>query len=549
MGARQRVVVALVCALLTLLAGAGRALASDTEQSILMDDNELIYASPSHVESALEQIATLGVDRVKISVVWSLVAPHADSTTKPSFDATDPNAYPNGAWKRYDLVVGLARQLGLGVYFQLTAPAPAWATQHFPEREKLTHAWSEEPNPTEFGQFAQAVGKRYSGTFVPPPDSTTNVPVISLPVGPTTLTVTNPTDQSTFPTSPSAVPRVDWWGIWNEPNYPAWLSPQTRVYDGHRVALSPLLDRRLTDAAYAGLRASGHAGDTVLIAETASGGDIHPLPFIRDLYCLDGGYSPLRGTAAAALGCPTSGSAGDFVAAHPALFRAAGYAHHPYSFDVAPNHLLPTYVTTANLGALERTLDRAFTAYGQPPGIPLYLTEWGYKTDPPNPFVHTSLAEQALWLNEGQYMTWGNPRIKALAQFLLYDDGPRAGAIPGTLSYWSTFQSGLYYSGGDPKPSLAAFRLPIWVPHPRHGGHVAIWGDLRPAQRDTLQYAVVEYRSGTGASWKTLAELQTSNAEGYLLSHVAIPARGQIRLDWLDPSSGVVYYSRTVTVS
>ena len=75
-----------------------------------MDDNQLIYASPDQVAHTLSQLASLGVDRVKVSVVWSLVAPDAASSTKPKFDATDPRAYPPGAWDRYDTLVRPGRR-------------------------------------------------------------------------------------------------------------------------------------------------------------------------------------------------------------------------------------------------------------------------------------------------------------------------------------------------------------------------------------------------------------------------------------------------------
>jgi hypothetical protein len=537
---------ALAAAAVGCLAGMpARALASDTEQSILMDDNRLIYTSPDSVEQNLEQIAALGFDRVKVSVVWSLVAPSPNSAHKPDFDATDPNAYPADAWTRYDLVDQLAHRLGLGVYFQLTAPAPRWAI--VPGASHHDHDWSHEPNAREFGEFAEAVGRRYSGTFVPPTATAAPTPVISLPLG---VSISGQQQPSGFPSS-QPLPAVTWWGIWNEPNFHAWLSPQVHYFHGRLHDFSPYMDRRLTDAGYAGLVASGHAHDTILIAEIASGGTVRPLRFVRDLYCLDSGYRPLRGLAAVALGCPTSGSRAAFVAAHPALFHATGFAHHPYSFDHAPNTPFagnPTVITLANLGQLERTLDRSLQAYGRPGGMPFYLTEWGYKTDPPNPFSHTTLTEQADWLNEGEYMTWQDPRIRALAQFLLYDDTPRQGAIPGTLSYWSTFQSGLYYHDGRPKPALTAFRIPIWLPRAVHGPRVTVWGQVRPAVHTELQYAVLEYRSSTRAAWSTLAELQTGNPEGYLVTHVRIPARGMVRLDWLDPATGAVEYSRTVVV-
>jgi hypothetical protein len=542
LGSLAALAAALVVAGSGLGAAAAPARASTTERSILMDDEQLIYASPAHVEASMEQMAKLGIDTVKVSVVWSLVAPDATARRAPHFDATDPNAYPDGAWARYDLVDELAHQLGLGLYFQLTAPAPDWAVQ--PGARGPEHFWSHEPNPTEFGEFAEAVGRRYNGSFVPP--AGTPDPLVSLPFG---LSLGTTAGTGSFTSQP--LPPVTWWGIWNEPNEHAWLSPQLRRYHGRTVPFSPLLERRLTDAGYGGLVDAGHVHDTILIGELASGGSVEPIPFVRDLYCLGPRYRPLRGSAAAALGCPASGSGADFVDAHPALFHAAGFAHHPYSFDHEPNTPFasaPATITLANLGALERALDRSLRAYRQRAGMPFYLTEWGYKTNPPNPFVHTSLSQQATWLNEGEYMSWRDPRVKALAQYLLYDSLPRQGAAPGTLSYWSTFQSGLYYHDGRAKPSLDAFRLPIWLPRARPGRRVTVWAELRPAKHTGPQSGVIDFRASPAASWTPLVTVQTANSEGFVLAHVNIPRRGMIRLAWSDPASGAVDYSRTVPI-
>src|SRR5206468_983884 len=97
-----------------------------------------------------------------------------------------------------------------------------------------------------------------------------------------------------------------------------------------------------------------------------------------------------------------------------------------------------------------------------------------------------SLTQQANWLNQGEYMTWKDTYVRALDQFLLLDDGPRAGARPGSRAYWSTFQSGLLFANGAPKPSFSAFRLPIWLPSTNHR-HLTVWGELRPADRAAPQ--------------------------------------------------------------
>ena len=101
-----------------------RAGASTTEQSMLMDDDQLIYVGPQHMEQTLRKIAALGVDTVKVSVVWQLIAPNAYSTKRPHFDASNPAAYPSGVWTRYDTLVKDAQNLGMQVYFLLIGPAP-----------------------------------------------------------------------------------------------------------------------------------------------------------------------------------------------------------------------------------------------------------------------------------------------------------------------------------------------------------------------------------------------------------------------------------------
>jgi hypothetical protein len=548
--------VAAACALACALPMVAHA--SPTEQSMLIDDNELIYAPPSTVANTLQRAAALGIEQVKVSMVWSLVAPDATSTQKPNFNAADPAAYPFGAWDRYDTVVRLAARYGISVYFQFTAPAPLWAVPQQVEHQQYRwYPYTQRPNPAEFGQFVQAVAARYSGTYqAAPPPAQPSSNVLTIPLGgaggisvplPNGLTPTQAQAVSTG----DVIPRVSTWGIWNEPNESPWLSPQYRLVHHKKVLVAPELYRGLVDAAYASLVATGHGADTIMIAETASGGQTKVMPFVRAMYCVGRSLRPLRGRAATLLGCPASGDPATFAAAHPGLFTA--FAHHPYSFDVPPTTKWPLsqYVTIANLPRFEHDLNTIFSVYGKLPagGVPMYLTEWGYKTNPPNPYVHTSLAEQATWLNEGEYMSWKLPYVRSNAQFLLYDDHPRAGKRVGSRDYWSTFQTGLLYDDGKPKPAYDAYRLPIWLPTPRHGTRVMVWGELRPANHTTTQYAVIDYLRKGSKSWQQIREVATTSPQGYLVAHVGIPASGLIRLDWLDPTTGEVDYSRTVAVS
>jgi hypothetical protein len=269
------------------------------------------------------------------------------------------------------------------------------------------------------------------------------------------------------------------------------------------------------------------------------------------LYCVDASYEPLRGTLAALLHCPQGGSPRAFVAAHPGLFAATGFAHHPYSFSLAPAAPMsdPNFVPLSELGRLEQGLDRVFATYGIRRQLPLYLTEYGYETNPPDPFRGVSPVRQAAYLDQAQYMAWRDARVRAFAQFLLYDSPPDPANTRGSVGYWSTLQTGLLNVGGAPKPSLAAYGLPIFIPDPfpKPGSSMLVWGMLRAAPNAGRQQATIEYRPARGP-FQRLATATTSDPSGFLTTHVKPPGSGLIRVAWRPPR-GAVMYSRSVAVT
>jgi hypothetical protein len=324
---------------------------------------------------------------------------------------------------------------------------------------------------------------------------------------------------------------------------------------------SPRLYRSYLDAAFSALLQTGHgpSSDTILIGELAPEGTegsadedpIPPLPFLRALYCVDSSYKPLRGAQAAALQCPARPQdQGAFVTSHPALFDATGFAHHPYSFFLAPTASMtdPNFAPLSDLSRLEHALDAIFAAYGVGHRLPIYLTEYGYETNPPNPFRGVSPQNQALYLDEAQYLAWTDPRVRGLAQFLLYDSPPDTRYPKGSVGYWSTFQTGLAYAGGIAKPSLAAYRLPLVIPQPvfAHGHQVYIWGMLRPASRDGGQKAQIQWRPPAG-SYRTVATVDVKDASGFFGTDAPLPGSGVVRIAWVSPS-GKTFYSREAGV-
>jgi hypothetical protein len=505
-------------------------------ESIFQDDDHLLYAPTPTVNQTLDTLRGLGVDRLRLTVLWGAIAPVPLAPVHPPhFDASNPASYPAAAWAPYDRIVRLARTHGIGVAFNVTAPGPLWAMASPAPNLKAANHYR--PAPKEFEAFVAAVGKRYSGAYV-------------------------------VPASPGGVagkgtgrlPRVSYWTIWNEANQPGWLYPQWRTVAGLRVMNSPRLYRLYVDAAFAALRRTGHspATDTILIGElapegseaTQDGAAIPPIPFIRALYCVDSAFQPLHGSAAVLLHCPSGADAGAFVRAHPGLFEATGFAHHPYSFFLAPEVKMgdPNFAPLADLSRLEAVLDRAFTTYGVSRKLPLYLTEYGYETNPPDPFRGVAPKRQSLYLNEAQYLAAQDPRVRSLAQFLLYDSAPNPAFPPGTPGYWNTFQTGLLFQNGTHKPAFNAYRLPIFVPDPAvaTGSSLLVWGMLRPARNGTRQRALIQWRPVRGR-YRTLTAVTTADPSGFLTAQVLLPGSGAVRIAWTAPG-GQVFHSRAVGV-
>ena len=481
-------VITAVIAMLGLLAvfGAAGAGAARNQDSTFQDDNLLLFNSDAGTARTLDTLKGLGVDRVRASVFWRNLAPANESVTKPPFDAADPAAYPAASWVPYDRLVREAQARGIAVYFNPTSPAPNWATGT-PERPDIDETFS--PDAREFGLFVRALGTRYSGSF-------------------------------------QGLPRVDYWGVWNEPNQPGWLTPQWEPAPGEgpagrMVEAAPRIYRALFDAAYEGLVATGHGQDTILVGETAPKGlnaqgttrAIKAGRFIRRLYCLNDVLLPLTGRAAEEQGCPTAGAARAFPAAHPGLFAASGYAHHPYELIFPPSRKPadPDFLTIANTSKLSLLLKRAYERYGRrgpgPGGaIPLHFTEFGYQTNPPDRFGVTPSQQQA-YLDEAEYVTARNPLVRTLSQFLLLDDADVSRG----------FQSGLLFRDGTPKPEFATYRLPVHLPggRPDRRGRLRVWGMVRAAAPGQRPRVTLEARRGSRGGWRTVRTLTAVNGRGY----------------------------------
>ncbi len=475
----------------------------------------------------LDQLKKLGVQRIRVDVRWSQFAPAASARQPPAgFRAADPAGYPAAAWAPLDAVVQAAAARGIGVEATLGGPAPLWAEGPGDPVQAGEPVGIWKPRAADFAQFVQAVGTRYSGDFAG---------------------------------AGGRLPRISFWSIWNEPNYGQDLAPQ--AIDHSAVEVAPALYRGLVGAAWTGLHTTGHGRDTILIGETAPRGittgdnpgnfsGMVPLRFLRALYCLDAGFAMLRGTAATLRGCPASGAAAGFRAANPGLFQATGLAAHLYpQGELSPATRVPgepDFADFASLPVLASTLDRALGAYGSSRRLPIYSTEFGYQTNPPE-LYHAPPALASAYLNEAEYLSWRNPRIRSYDQYLL-SDPPNAGPSSG-------FDTGLEFKDGTPKATLAAFRMPLYLPvtSERGGGPLEVWGEVRPApyaaaQTGAVQHAEIQFAAGTGGAFRTLRSIPLPATSGYFDTTVRFPGPGTVRLAWSYPG-GAQALSRTVAVT
>ena len=520
---------------------AAPAAASVTQESIFQDDNQL-KANPT---GTMQTLRNLGVERVRVNLTWNTVAPSPLSTSRPKrFNAADPAAYAAAAWAPYDAIVRAAVTYGIGIDFTIDGPAPYWATGSGAPRGTTGYfrgAW--EPSATEFGSFVQAVGTRYSGTYKPRGSST-------------------------------ALPRVNFWSIWNEPNYGYDIAPQG-IGSNQSIPNSPHIYRNLLDAAWSALQATGHSTrtDRILFGEVTPHGvnvwgvfsNMKPLVFLRSLYCVDSGYHELRGSSAAAQSCPTTaGGSRSFRRQNPALFSASGFADHPYEQASAPNtptHLCgtklcvgspsdPDFADLPEIPRLERTLDRLNVVYGSHTRFPVWSTEYGFRTKPPDPNLGISQATAAVYMNWAEYLSYRQSRLYSYSQYQLIDSPPPA-----------SFDTGLENPGGSHKPGYDAYRMPLFLPttSTRAGKRIEIWGGARPsgyAFMDTGkgQSLQIQFQRGSSGAWEVIDTAAITNPRGYVDVHLALPASGAVRLAWTYPAgdrllgSGTVY-SRTVSVT
>ena len=433
---------------LALLLPASAPAAQNAEVSIM--DDQLLLSQPDQavVDRYMRRFRWLGVDRLRVSAYWDQIAPHPDRQRKPSFDAASPTD-PMYGFANLDRVVHSAARHGLEVLISITTPAPLWATADPSRRD---HVWK--PKPGEFALFAGAVASRYAA-------------------------------------------EADQIAVSNEPNQPGWLRPQS---DKHGY-YAPHHYRRMVNAAFPAIRAANPFA-TILVGELASSGSVNrgpgasirPLAFLRAFACVNRSFHRLRSDRCRNFKAP----------------RADAIGHHPYLFFSRPTSRSQNRDDAAIgdgrrlLRFLDRLVRRGRLVSANGGKLDVHYTEFGYQTDPPDPYAGIPLRKQDRWLQEAARVAWATPRVRGLTQFRLSDGpiGPGRG-----FDAYREFQTGLLFHDLRTKPSYASFRHPFVGR--RRNGRLRLWGQVRPGRRHE-----VEIQRKKGRRWKLVATVTTSR-NGY----------------------------------
>jgi len=351
---------------LAALGPAAQAGASQGQQTFF--EAPALLLNPSTRPATLATLQRLGVTSLRVELSWHAVAPRANSTRRPAFDATDPAAYN---WSLYDPLIEAAHQRGWQILLTVTSPVPRWA-EASPRPRSLAYR----PSAREFGRFMTAVGRHYGS-------------------------------------------EVSLFSIWNEPNHHEFLEPQ---FNRNGSPASPAVYRALYQAGYAGLQASGIGSPKVLIGETAPEGEtaprvpvrgprhnMAPLAFLRTMLCLSPHYHRVGRCARLA---------------------ASGWGLHPYRSGASP-YFVPSNRETVTIGSLSRmtrALDAAARAGALTPHLPLYITEFGVMSRP-NPYQGVPVSQQAEYQAMAEQIAWRNARVASFSQYLLKDDPMRRRSV------------------------------------------------------------------------------------------------------------------------
>ena len=248
---------------------------------------------------------------------------------------------------------------------------------------------------------------------------------------------------------------------------------------------------------------------------------ISPKDYVEKL--LNPAYGPLHAAnksirVAGGVTAPRAGPSGMSPVTFLRGMKTAGakldvYAHNPYPEN--PKRETPTSgacktcssITMASLGKLQSEVQKAW------PGKHMWLTEYGYQTNPPDKANGVSWEKQAQYVGESALRVYRAARVDMLIQFMVRDDPDPTG-----------WQSGFYTTSGKKKPSYDAWRFPL-AQSGRQGKNVTLRGQIRPGS-GARSYQIQTYKKG----WHALGKTAKTNGSGYFTRKAALAKGTRVRV-------------------
>jgi hypothetical protein len=160
---------------------------------------------------------------------------------------------------------------------------------------------------------------------------------------------------------------------------------------------------------------------------------------------------------------------------------------------------------------LERLVQLVHSNLGQKR---IWLTEFGYQTNPPDLFLGVSPTTHAQHVASAARRVQLARSVDMLIFFLVRDDAADDG-----------WQSGFTTADGVKKPAYTAFRFPL-LRTGRRGDAVTLWGQVRP-RAGPQPYRIRIWRSG---GWSWLGGTRLTSAQGVLSVTVRAPAGSLVQL-------------------
>jgi hypothetical protein len=147
---------------------------------------------------------------------------------------------------------------------------------------------------------------------------------------------------------------------------------------------------------------------------------------------------------------------------------------------------------------------------------PIWLTEYGYQSNPPDPFLGVALGRQARLVGLAAMRAWRLPRVTMLFQYLYRDE-----------VVLSRFQTGLVFADDRAKPSLQGFRLPF-AQMERRGSRAVVWGQIRNGRPGRQAYRLEVLRRNV---WEAVGPDRLTDDAGVFTRTIRVK-RGSLLRVW-----------------